>query len=134
MLLRFGGIEVVEVWVHSGSITVAGMADGECVDLLGCWEAYPECVPAGIVCMMCDPSSRIVYPNAEALWREHLFALFEKWMLEELAPATRLGIGGDDGFSWAALLRDDDDRGYQRTLPLWLASGMPGSPGGIQDG
>jgi hypothetical protein len=85
MMLRFIGIDAIEVWVHRGSVTVAAMADGDCVDLLACWEAFPEQIPTGVVCTMCEPAAKVLCATPEDLLRDHLFELLRCWILEELA-------------------------------------------------
>ncbi|MDP3400006.1 MAG: hypothetical protein Q8R97_02675 [Brevundimonas sp.] len=132
--IEITGTRILEVYVDGrGEISVVVLANRMPVDIIQQWKVAPAVTPEGVVCCLCEPGSRILYPTIEDLWRNRLFEPFENWVSEELRPATRIGIGETGGASWTVLLRDDDDRGYRDATPLWLAKGrpgMPGSPGG----
>jgi hypothetical protein len=48
----------------------------------------------------------MVFPNLDALWRDHLFEPFLAWVNEELAEADAVGLYGSpsDGYTHARLL------------------------------
>jgi hypothetical protein len=50
----------------------------------------------------------IGFSNIEALWHDHLFEPFLRWVGEELVPADRIGLYRGKGVTWATLLRPND--------------------------
>jgi hypothetical protein len=56
-----------------------------------------------------DGVRAMIFPSREALWTDHLFEPFLKWVNEKLAPARWLGIFrmSDEGATWAELMREE---------------------------
>jgi hypothetical protein len=120
--LTFNGrVDAIEVIVLADEIVVTVQHEGHCWDILASFEVAPTGVADGVVCGLCDPSNRAVYPTRRALFVEHVFQPFAEWVERKLAPTRALGFGGSigDGSTWAVLLSDKDCRGYSVVLPLW---------------
>jgi len=73
-------------------------------DMLIAFDANPREIAGGCVCDCCDPDARAVFPDMEALWRDHLFEPFLEWVNTKLVPAEFLCLYGTRGHStWARL-------------------------------
>ena len=91
-------------------INIALTWQGECWDLLACFEAIPERTNTGYVCSLCDPElcwpePRAIYQSREHLWRDHLFEPFLEWVNNKLTKALWIQVGGEMGsYTYAKLL------------------------------
>lgn len=71
----------------------------------------------GYKCELCVPDdgkSAAQFPTRDALWQDHLFAPFLKWVNEKLAPARWLQIScirscGDRRATWAQLIENESE-------------------------
>ncbi len=63
-----------------------------------------------------------IFPNLEALWQDHLFNPFLKWVNEKLAPARwlRISCTSDRGSTWAKFIRDESELGKPDRTLLFL--------------
>ena len=75
------------------------------------YDVYPYQTLEGYKCRQCvseDGETAALFPTLEALWQDHLFAPFLKWVNEKLAPARWLQISRNSGGSyWAELIQED---------------------------
>ena len=95
--------------------------EGECLDCLVFFEAYPEHNANGYHCGLCiDEYAKITYSSREELWQKHLFQPFLEWFNEYLVPARYLGLyrTDDKGCTWVKLLKEPDPEAFQ-LLPVW---------------
>ena len=91
------------VVVHDG-LAVEAIRDGTCWDIILDLDADPQAAESGVVCTLCRDGR--VWSSRDALWADHLWQPFEKW-LGELADATGIEWGGSAGdATWASLRRD----------------------------
>jgi len=95
----------------SWEINVSINWQGECWDLLVCFEAIPQLTSDGYVCSLCLPelcwpNARTTYANREQLWKDHLFEPFLEWVNNKLAISPWIEIGGgiQEGMTYANLL------------------------------
>jgi hypothetical protein len=103
--LDFGdAAPMLGVSISSDEIMVSAEWKGDCVDLLFDAEVEVSRVPGGYVCGLCEPEKREVFPTRDALWRDHLFEPFLRWVNENLAPARFLGLWRWGGMTAATLL------------------------------
>lgn len=87
---------------------------GEGWDCLIDLEANPIHTRGGYQCKSCvneNDEQAMVFPSREALWKDHLFEPFLKWVNEQLAPACWLRISsiGDGGTTWAELILAENE-------------------------
>ena len=104
-------------------------------DMLISLDAYIARTVNGYQCQLCivdDTESPQLFPSREALWIDHLYEPFLKWVNEELASARWLEISGfsDGGATWAHLAQADSDletpdRTLQLTQKLVRLDGKP---------
>jgi len=125
MELRFHKYpDCLSVWLSNDELRVHVEWQGEYWDALISLDAYPFHMPDGYKCELCVPDcgeSSVLYPSREALWQDHLFDPFLKWVNEKLAPARWLQISctGNRGSTWAQLIRDESELSKpDRTLLL----------------
>ncbi len=90
-------------------------------DFLISLEAVPYHSVNGYFCDLCKVDSRVLFPSREAVWQDHLFDPFLKWLNDTLLPAKWLGLYGgvEQGCTWAELLTEPDPKATE-VLPLWL--------------
>lgn len=93
----------------SNEVWVCVKWKNEIWDCLCNFEAVPLRVNNGYVCKLCNPEMREVFPNREALWRNHLFEPFLEWINTKLAQASYIGLYSTDGTgkggTWAELIQ-----------------------------
>lgn len=92
------------------------------------WDSifWPDCwhrkVKGGVVCACCEAKEKpTVFPNYEALWKDHLFDCLKDWINNELASAKALGIYGRKGGTSATLVRTmraKKDEDLRTLLPI----------------
>lgn len=119
--LNFVGLTpMIEVVVARQEIAVAVIYEGQCWDLLVVFESAPLAVADGIVCGLCDPDKRVVYPTRASLYCAHMFQPLADWIVTSLAASWALGLDRSDegGSTWATLLVTGNDRGYSIAIPL----------------
>lgn len=108
---RLTGIStVLKIMLTSYALVVAVERDGECWDLLACFDAVPKKSGEGYVCSFCDPDKRPRYVSREALWRDEIFEPFRTWINDTLAPNEWVAcyqIG--HGSTWAKIGRGLDN-------------------------
>jgi hypothetical protein len=83
-------------------------------------DAYIARAAGGYQCQLClsdHPESPELFPSREALWIDHLFEPFLKWVNEQLAPAHWLQISGssDGGITCAQLIQEESDQETNRS-------------------
>jgi hypothetical protein len=87
---------------------------GEWWDMIIDLDAWPRPTRGGYKCKCCwdeRGESAEIFPSLEALWQDHLFDPFLKWVNEKLAPARWLQIccTADRGARWERLIRDESE-------------------------
>ena len=135
----------LSVWLANDELRVYVEWQGEPWDALFDMDLYPSRTPDGYKCDQCVPDegeSVALFPTREALWQDHLFAPFLKWVNEKLAFArwlriSCLGPAGDRGSTWAELIRDENELSKpDRTLLLMqelkCVDGQPAYEGGAE--
>jgi len=76
-------------------------------------------VADSVVCGLCNPVSRVIYPTLRALHLEQVIHAFAEWITATPVPAQALGLGRrSGGGKWATVLPADDDKGYEIIIPL----------------
>ena len=102
---------------------------GDCWDLLTCFEAIPQHSARGYTCALCDQQARIHFATREALWQDHLFMPFLNWLNDTLLPAKWIGLYGsyEHGVTWVELITEPNPKPNAiAVLLLWLPdSGDP---------
>lgn len=117
LMLRFvSSPDCISVSISPAEVSVAVRLEGQFVDYLLCLDmSIPVRVGDQIFCEVCQPESRIAYPDIEAYWRGHQFEAFGDWIISSFALAKWVCIYE----SWAALSIDDPDpRGLVKTIRL----------------
>lgn len=104
--------ECLSVWLTSNELSVHVEWQENYWDCLIDLDASPFHTLGGYQCKRCvheGGKQVMVFPSREALWKDHLFEPFLKWVNEKLAPARwlQLSVIGDYGFTWAQLLQDE---------------------------
>lgn len=106
--------DCISVWLSSDELGVNVKWQGDYWDALFDMDLYPCHTPDGYKCEFCVPDngeSATLFPSREALWQDHLFAPFLKWVNEKLAPARWLQVSctGNRGSTWAQLILDESE-------------------------
>ena len=88
-------------------------------DMLISLDAYIARTVNGYQCQLCivdDTESPQLFPSREALWIDHLYEPFLKWVNEELASARWLQISGssDGGITCAQLIQAESGQEKNR--------------------
>jgi hypothetical protein len=92
---------------------------GEFWDYLNSFEAVPQHIIGGYYCRLCDSEERKLFPNREAMWEDHVFNPFLKWLDDTLLPAKWLCLYRlEDGCTWGKLLAEADHKASE-VLPVW---------------
>jgi hypothetical protein len=127
--LEFTGNPALSAALINSEINVTVEWQGECWDFLLSLDVLPKQTAGGYVCGHCltampsdsrsaatKPEERTIFPSLEALWRDHLFEPFLKWVNEKLATADAVGLYGSPSCGWthAELISNHDAR---RTKP-----------------
>jgi hypothetical protein len=88
-------------------------AEDDCWDILFFADVLVSHRDNGVVCAICvDEGHEVVFPDLEALWADHLFEPFVRWICEKLLPADRIALYSEIGHAtWARLLRPEHDAG-----------------------
>ncbi|MDP2805775.1 MAG: hypothetical protein Q8O24_07510 [Gallionellaceae bacterium] len=113
--LRFQNYpDCLSVRLSSKELNVHVKWQGQWWDMLISLDAWVFHTPGGYKCNCCWDDSEepaTIFPSREALWQDHLFDPFLKWVNEKLAPARWLQISGagDGGCTWAQLIRDESE-------------------------
>jgi len=92
--------DCLSVWLSSDALGAHVEWQGEYWDNLIDLDAYLCHTPSGYTCEFCGPDgseSVALFSSREALWQDHLFDHFLKWVNEKLAPARWLKISCADG-------------------------------------
>lgn len=101
---RFAGlVDVLRIHLVRHEIAVAVVRQGECIDLLTCFEAAPKRSRGGVGCQFCTDSDAW-YPSLAALWIDHLFEPLLDWVNGQLAVADSLELSFGGGWSAARLI------------------------------
>jgi len=99
-------------WGSDYGLRVEVKWQGQPWDALIDFDVSPYIVPGGYKCMQCvheKGESATLFSSSEALWQDHLFAPFQKWVNEKLAPARWLRIScfNDKSCTWAELIQNE---------------------------
>lgn len=86
-------------------------------------------VPGGRTCTACPPDERQVWPDREALWREHLFEPLLEWINGPFAQADDVALYGRKGGSTHAQLRPSSDGRLCQTAEPYAVILLRTSPG-----
>lgn len=134
--------DCLSVWLSSDEISVHVEWQGEYWDALFDMDLYPCHTPDGYKCEFCvsdNGESATLFPSREALWQDHLFVPFLKWVNEKLAPARWLQVSctGDRGATWAQLIRNESELSEPDRTPLFMQQlkhidGQPACDGGTE--
>lgn len=138
--LSFRGITpAISASLVEGELIVFAKMDQRVFDLIADFEAHPHHTPLGYVCDLCEPAARVVYRTRTDFWRRHVFESFLDWVNNMLAPARwiRLSCLGDDGSTWAKLIREEGELQKRDTTPqlfqqLKRVDGRPAYSGGAE--
>ena len=138
--LGFAGITpVVSASLLEDELIVQARMDRHVFDLIADFEAWPQHTPLGYVCNLCRPETREVYRTRTEFWRRHVFDEFLEWVNQQLDPARwiRLSRLGDEGSTWATLIREECElRKPDATLlffqQLKRVDGRPAYSGGAE--
>ena len=87
--------DCLSVWLAHDELRVFVEWQGEPWDALFDMDLYLSRTPDGYKCDQCVPDEGepvALFPTRAALWQDHLFAPFLKWVNEKLASARRLRI------------------------------------------
>jgi len=144
MELRFDNYpDCLSVWLSSNELAVHINWQGEWWDMIIDLDVWPCDARGGYKCKDClvEPGeSAVIFPTREALWQDHLFDPFLKWVNEKLAPARWLQISctNDSGARWTKLIRDKSellkpDRMLFFLQELKRIDGQPSFEGGQED-
>jgi hypothetical protein len=111
--LVFSGLQnILSVSVSAYELNVYVNWQGQMLDVLISLDVYMRHTPDGYKCKCCCDSvgaTAAVFTSREALWRDHLFIPFLKWVNEKLANAHWLEVSSmnDGGITWARLVNDE---------------------------
>jgi len=134
--------DCLTVWLSSDALSVNVEWQGDWWDRLVDLDAYLYHTHGGYRCRFCvvdNGESAVLFPSREALWQDHLFAPFLKWVNEKFAPARWLMVSStsDRGATWAKLIRDkselsEPDRTLLLMQQLKRLDGQPAYVGGTE--
>jgi hypothetical protein len=137
--------DCLSVWLALDELRVFVEWQGEPWDTLFDMDLYPSRTSDGYKCDQCmrdEGESVALFPTRVALWQDHLFAPFLKWVNEKLYSArwlriSCLGPAGDRGCTWAELIHDESELSKpDRTLLLMQqlkhVDGQPAHEGGAE--
>lgn len=82
--------DCLSVLVSGNNLGVYVNWQGEPWDVLFDTDLYPNQTPDGFKCTLCESDegeSAALFPTREALWQDHLFEPFLRWVNEKLAAA-----------------------------------------------
>jgi hypothetical protein len=104
--------DCLSIWLANDALRVAVEWQGEPWDVLFDSDLYPCQTPDGFKCTLCEPDegeSAAFFPTREALWLDHLFEPFLKWVNGKLASARWLRISSinDRSCTWAELIQSE---------------------------
>ena len=103
---RLAGItSALKITLTSYDLVVAAEINGECWDLLACFEADPKKIQERYECSLCDPETRSTHLSREAIWRDGIFEPFLNWVNDTLAKCEWLAFyqNKPSGSSWAKI-------------------------------
>jgi hypothetical protein len=91
-------------------------------DLFLSLDVMPRRTASGYICEHCKPEQRTIFPDLEALWRDHLFEPFLQWVNANLVAADAVGLYGSSSSGWtsAELLAHDDARRTEPDIRILL--------------
>lgn len=104
--------DCLTVWLANDALRVAVDWKGKPWDVIFDMDLYPRQTPDGFKCTLCeaeDGEPATLFPTREALWQDHLFDPFLKWVNKKLASARWLRISciNDRGCTWAELIQSE---------------------------
>lgn len=111
--LRFKNYpDCLSVWLTSNELGVHVEWQGVYWDCLVDLDASPFHALGGYQCERCvhqDEAQAMIFLSRVALWSDHLFEPFLKWVNERLTPARWLSISQmrNEGATWAELIEDE---------------------------
>ena len=95
---------------------------GESWDWLIFFESCPMRVSEGFVCCLCEDYPLTIYPSREALWIDHVFEPFLKWVNEDLTTQHWLSLDGASGYITSANVGIKPDPDAVINMPVWMES------------
>lgn len=91
--LAFAGYHpCLSAYLSSWCIDIPASWRGQCLDLLGSFEADPSPVAGGYHCLLCSPEDRQIFISRDALWTAEVFEPFLEWVNQALAPANWIAL------------------------------------------
>ena len=94
--------------LRGSDFSVIAEVDGEYWDMLLSLDAFPIRANGRYKCSLCEEPCQL-WPSRRALWIDHLFEPFLKWVNERLGYASGVDIGKTTGGStWAELCMGPD--------------------------
>jgi hypothetical protein len=135
ILLSFDGINpAIGAMLTCQELSVFVDWQGQHWDSLLSLDVWPRRCAGGYVCECCKLEGRAVFPNLEALWRDHLFEPFLAWVNEELAAADTVALYGSPavGYTNAKLISRDDPQ--QAKPDISIPVRVPGGNGNLRSG
>jgi hypothetical protein len=134
--------DCLSIWLSGDELAVHVNWQGHWWDMIIDLDVWIYHTPDGYKCRCCwdhSGESASIFPSREALWQDHLFDPFLKWVNEKLAPARWLQISGtgNRGSTWAQLIRDESeldkpDRALILLQELKRLDGTPAYDGGAE--
>lgn len=112
--LSFNGIHpAIGASLTSRELSVFADWQGQTWDLLLSLDVLPWRARSGYICELCQAEERTIFPNLEALWRDHLFEPLLTWVNTRLAMSDALDLYGSpsSGSTHAELLSRHDTQG-----------------------
>ena len=101
--------DCLSIWLSSHGLGAwVEWQDNE--DGLICFDSYMHQVHGGYKCDFCvhsEGEAATLFPTLEALWQDHLFEKFLKWVNEKLLPARWLRVSRCGVGTWAELILDE---------------------------
>jgi hypothetical protein len=121
--LSFAGINsAIGASLTTQQLCVFVACEGRIWDFLLCFDVWPRIAIGGYICEHCKPEQRTIFPDMEALWRDHLFEQLLEWVNGKLAVADAVGLYGSplDGWPHAELVSNDDAKGPKPDIRIPL--------------
>ena len=124
--IHFVGIaSQISAYLSRSELGIAVEWQGQCWDLLACFESVPVRHGDSYVCELCIDKGHVSFPSREAIWRDHLFEPFLEWVNQRLAQAHWLDLHDWGGSTCAQLAVDRAESAKELvSIPLRQSSGV----------
>jgi hypothetical protein len=119
--LSFDGIHpAIGASLTSRELSVFADWQGQTWDLLLSLDVLPRRARSGYICELCQPEERPIFPNLEALWRDHLFEPLLTWVNTRLAISDALDLYGSpsSGSTHAELVSKHHTEGTEPNIRI----------------